>query len=110
MRSYLIDEISPSHMERVLDFLKKNAVTSNLDNLFWVHIPDDLLDRTQFQHRQCRPYAFAVEVDKDGVKLEFLIRSLKNMQCNCHGYGTKQQRDFIIKYAHNLIEQLDIKT
>ena len=39
MRAYLIDEISDSGMEKINGFLKKNAITSNLDQLFWVPIP-----------------------------------------------------------------------
>ncbi len=110
MRSYLIDEISPSHMEKIMTFLKENSAASHLEGLFWVHIPEDLLDRTQFQHRTCRPHAFAVEVGENWVKLEFLIRSLNNMNCVCQGYGSKQQIDFIIRYAHNLIKHLGVKT
>jgi len=110
MRSYLIDEISPADMEKVTGFLKKNVVVSNLDQIFWVKIPQDLLSETQFQHRDCQPHAFAVEVGHDWVKLEFLVRSLKNMRCTCPGYSTKQQRAFIINFAHNMIKELDIHT
>ncbi len=110
MRSYLIDEINTSDIEKITDFLKKNAASSNLDHLFWVNIPQDLLSETQFQHRHCRPHAFAVELGHDWVKLEFLVRSMKNMQCTCPGYGTKQQRDFIINFVHSMLAQLHINT
>ena len=110
MRSYLIDEISPSDIKKITDFLKKNAVASNLDQLFWVTIPNDILNETQFRHRDCQPHAFAVELGSDWIKLEFLVRSMKNMRCTCPGYGTRQQRDFIINFAHSMIERLDIHT
>jgi len=42
MRSYLIDEISPPDMKKVTEFLKENCAASNLDQLFWVKIPQDL--------------------------------------------------------------------
>ena len=110
MRSFLIDEISPHNIKKIIGFLKENSISSNIDQLFWVKIPQDLLSETQFQHRDCQPHAFAVEIGHDWVKLEFLVRSMKNMWCTCPGYGTKQQRDFIINFAHSMIAKLDITT
>jgi hypothetical protein len=110
MRSYLIDEVMKSDMEKVSAFLTENATKSNLDQIFWVKIPDDLLSEKQFQHLDCRPHAFAVELGSDWIKLEFLVRSLKHMRCDCPGYCTRQQQDFVINFAHNMIKQLDITT
>jgi len=110
MRSYLIDEISPPNIEKITDFLKENSASSSLEQLFWIKIPQDLLSSTQFQHRDCQPHAFAVELGRDWVKLEFLVRSLRNMRCTCPAYCTTQQRNFIINFAHSMIDQLDIHT
>ena len=110
MRSYLIDEIMSSDIEKIDAFLKKNAIPSNLEQLFWVKIPQDLLSETQFEHTDCHPHAFAVELGEDWVKLEFLIRSMKNMQCTCPGYCTEQQQRFIINFALGMLKQLDIGT
>lgn len=110
MRSYLIDEISSSDSEKINTFLKENATFSNINGLFWVNIPEDLLSGTQFQHKDCRPYAFAVELGEDWVKLEFLVRSMKNMQCTCSGYCTKPQQNFIINFALGMLEQLSVNT
>jgi hypothetical protein len=110
VRSYLIDEISPSDMEKIAGFLKSNSFSSKLDQLYWVKLSDDLLDENQFLHRDCQPHVFAVELGPNWVKLEFLIRSLKSMRCTCPGYASKRQMEFIIRFAHNMIEQLDIRT
>ena len=110
MRSYLIDEISPPALEKIGGFLNKNAISSNLDQIFWVQIPDDLLGATQFQHQNCQPYVFAVELGTDWIKLEFFVRSMKSMRCTCSDYCTTQQESYIISFAQSLIEQLDIKT
>jgi len=110
MRSYLVDEIVHSDLEKINNFLNKNAVKSNLDQIFWVRIPNDLLSDIQFQHRNCQPYVFAVELGSDWVKLEFFIRSQKSMRCTCSDYCTTQQGNYIIKFAQSIIEQLDIKT
>jgi len=110
MRAYLIDEIPHSDMEKITDFLQKNAINSNLDQIFWVRIPEDLLSGAQFSHHECRPFAFAVELGDDWVKLEFLIRSQPNIRCDCSGYCNAQQMDFVIKFAHNMLDRLKIRT
>ena len=110
MRSYMIDEINSSDIEKINAFLNENAVSSSLDQLFWVKIPQDLLSEIQFQHKDCQPHAFAVELGDDWVKLEFLIRSMKNMQCTCPAYCTEQQQKFIIKFALGMLEQLGVST
>ena len=110
MRSYLIDELRSSDIKKIDTFLDENAIRSNLDQLYWVKIPEDLLSGIQFEHRDCQPHAFAIELGEDWVKLEFLVRSMKNMQCTCPGYCTGQQQNFIINFALQMLEQLDIIT
>jgi len=110
MRTYLIDEISSSHMEDIIDFLKKNAIKSNLDQIFWVRLPEDLLSKTQFQHPSCKPHVFSVELGRDWIKLELFVRTLESMQCTCPGYCTPQQREFVINFADGMIERLGITT
>ncbi len=97
-------------MKKMRVFLQENASSSELDALFWVRLPQDLLSGIQYQHTACRPFVFAVELGEDWIKLEFFIRSLKGMRCSCQGYCTSQQRSFIISFAHRALENLDIKT
>jgi hypothetical protein len=110
MRAYLIDEINPSHMEKINGFLEKHAIKSHLDQVFWVQIPDDILSDTQIKHVACQPHVFSVELGPNCVKLEFFIRSLKNMACTCPGYCTAKQMEYVIRFAHNMIERLGIRT
>ena len=110
MRAYLIDEIPPSDIRRIDDFLKKNTIQSGMGEIFWVQIPDDILTAIQLQHRECSPHVFSVELGPDWVKMEFFVRSLKNMRCTCPGYCTSQQINFIINFANGMIEDLGIRT
>lgn len=110
MRAYIIDEISRSDMEKINSFLKETAIAANLDQIFWVPIPDDLLSDIQFKHSNCRPHVFAVELGSDWVKLEFFVRSLKTLQCTCPAYCSAQQRDYVIEFTHNMIENLGVRT
>jgi hypothetical protein len=110
MRAYLIDEIRVQEMEQVKEFLKQHAIRSSLDQIFWVRIPDDLLNETQYLHTLCRPHVFAVELGPDWIKLELFVRTLKSMRCDCPAYSTPIQRDYIFKFADGIIEQLKIRT
>lgn len=88
MRAYLIDEISASDMKKITLFLRENSSQSSLEAIFWVEIPEDLLAGIQFEHKDCRPYVFAMEKGDNWVKAEFFVRSLKNMRCACQTYCT----------------------
>jgi len=110
MRYYLIDEIAPQDMEKAMEFLGKNAMTSCLDSLFWVRLPDDLLSPEQYEHDRCRPYVFAVETGADWIKFELFIRTLNTMKCTCPTYCSTKQRDFVVNFADSMIEELAITT
>jgi hypothetical protein len=110
MRAYLIDELSSTGMEKISGFLTKNAIKSNLDEIFWIRIPEGLLSKTQLQHPDCRPHVFAAELGPDWIKLEFFVRSSKNMQCTCQGYCTSKQIAYVTEFAADMIKQLGIRT
>ena len=110
MRAYLIDEISASDMKKISLFLKQNTSQSSLDTIFWVEIPEDLLTGIQFEHENCRPHVFAIEKGDHWVKAEFFVRSLKTMRCDCQGYCSPQQLEFILNFVHHMIGTLNIKT
>ena len=110
MKYYIIDEISSSHMEKVEDYLKKNAVVSKIAKVFWVELPKDILTGTQYSHEDCSPHVFAIELFDNSIKLELFIRSLKGLSCECQTYSSQQQRDFIINFTENMINNLGIRT
>ncbi len=110
MRAYLINEIDAFGMEKIHAYLKKVAISSNLEKVYWSRIPEDLLDETQVKHRDCRPHVFAVELGRDWVKLECFLRSLKGMQCTCQGYCSEPQSLYIIRFAREMMDRLGIET
>jgi len=110
MRYYLIDEISRADIDKINDFLNHSAMRSELEKLFWIKIPRDLLSEVQYQHVQCGPHVFAVELGNDWIKIEFFIRNLMDLQCTCQDYCTSQQKDFLMNFAQKMIEDLGIKT
>jgi len=110
MKAYFLDEIASEDMNKITEFLKGNAFRSTMEQIFWVKFPEDLLSPLQFQHTACQPHVFAVEVGSTWVKLEFLVRSLETMKCDCAAYCTDLQRDYIINFADRMLDQLDIGT
>jgi hypothetical protein len=110
MRQYQLDEIARMDIPRVREYLNQHAVASSLDGIWWVDLPEDLLNPEQFSHPDCRPFRFAVELGDDFVRFEFLIRSRATMRCSCIGYATRQQRDFILAFADRLVEGLALRT
>lgn len=97
-------------MQKMRSFLQENASSSEFDSLFWGRFPQDVLSDIQFQHTECQPFVFAIELGDDWIKLEFFVRSLTGMRCSCQGYCTSQQRSFIMNFAHSVLENLDIRT
>jgi hypothetical protein len=110
MRQYQLDEIAKPDIPRIREYLNAHAEASRLNDIWWVDVPEDLLSPEQFEHRDCRPFRFAVELGDDFVRLEFLIRSQQTMRCACIGYATRQQRDFILAFADRLVEELNLRT
>ncbi len=110
MKAYFLDEITSGDLEKVTRFLTDNASRSTMAQVFWVLFPEDLLSPLQFQHTACKPHAFSVELGSDWIKLEFLVRSLQTLKCDCTAYCTDRQRNHIINFADRMLEQLDIAT
>ena len=110
MRAYMIDEIASDDIEKIRSFLGNNSISSNLEGIFWIRIPSDILTEIQLEHQNCQPHITAAEVGRDWLKLEFFVRSLTNMNCACAGYCNPEQKEFIINFAEAMIEQLAITT
>lgn len=110
MRQYVLDEISRADISRVQDYLDDHATRSGLQGIWWVDLRDDLLDETQYAHDECKPFRFAIELGKNFVKFEFLIRSGQTMRCPCIGYANRQQREFIMRFADHMVEELNLRT
>lgn len=110
MRQYLLDEIRQQEMVAIRFYLKERTTPSALDEIFWLEIPKDLLSPVQWEHHDCGPHYLAIEVGKDFLKFEFLVRSQKRFRCDCIEYATASQEDFLMAFARRLIQDLDLNT
>jgi len=108
VRQYVIDELGKDAVDRVLDYLEKHCEKSDLNNLFWLRMPDDMLSSEQYTHRDCQPHCSGIEVGDRFVSFEMLVRSRTSLKCSCIAYATPQQRQFILSFVDRLLEETGI--
>lgn len=97
-------------MRKIRGYLLEHARPSEIEDLFWLEIPGDLLSATQIDHGDCRPHVFAVEVGESWVKAEVFVRSMQTMRCDCQQYGTEEQIHYLIRWMQSMIGELRIQT
>lgn len=109
MKQYVFDQLRESDYMKILEFLGKNAQESVFDDIFWIELPQGLYNDTQKEHSNCRPFRFAVNLTRNRVEFELLIRTPQVIRCACIGYADQKQRDYILAYADKMLEDLGIK-
>lgn len=109
MKQYVIDQLRPSDHRQILDFLDRTAERTALDGIYWVDLPEELCEPVQREHSRCWPHYFAVNLEFDQVAFELLIRSKQVLRCNCIAYATPRQREFILRFADDMLEELNIR-
>ncbi len=109
MRQLLIDEIPRRQMEEIEVYLKEKTVSSAMERIFWLEIPERLLSPVQEGHKTCGPHYLAIETGKDFIKLEFLVRCRERLRCDCVQYATPRQETYLMDFAQALIQALDLK-
>jgi hypothetical protein len=110
MKQYLIDEIARADLPRIKNYLNDRAKTSGLEGIWWVELGQEQLAAAQAAHPECQPHCFAVELGRNFLKFEFLIRSRQTMRCSCIGFATPSQREWIMNFADTLVADLELKT
>jgi hypothetical protein len=110
MQQYVLDEIARPDLARIKAYLNDQAKPAGLDGIWWVELAPEQLSDTQKAHPDCQPHCFAVELGKNFLKFEFLIRSRRTMRCTCIGYASRPQRDVIMAFADRLVSELELKT
>jgi hypothetical protein len=110
MKQYILDEIARPDLARIKTYLDEKAKPAGLEGIWWVELGKEQLSEAQRAHPDCQPHCFAVELGRNLIKFEFLIRSRQTMRCSCIGYATRPQRDWIMDFADRLVADLDLRT
>jgi len=104
MRQYLIDDLSREERDNITNYLKRKSRPAAMGGLFWIDVPEDLLNEEQRGHlEKCGPYSFAAEVTEKSVAFEFLLRNNSNLHCSCIAYATREQRDFLLDFVDQML-------
>ena len=109
MRQIVIDELSPMEKDNIDSFLKRNLKQGLMIGLYWLPIPADLLSPTQQEHSGCGPYHMGIEVERDKVRFELLVRSETNLHCTCIAYATAKQRQYVFDFIDRMLEEEHIR-
>lgn len=109
MRSYFLDELYPEHLALLAQALAEKGMSGSLDGLFFLPVPEELLDAEQVEHMaECGPYALALEVGDEWARLEFLVRARGKLRCSCVRYANAGQRAYAMDWLDTLLRGLDI--
>ncbi len=109
MRSYYIDELTAEDIECIEARLTEKGFKGPIDGLYYIPFPMEMLNDEQQQHfPECGPYILALEIGKDWIKLELLIRGKGKLRCSCISYCTPEQRHQMIDFLDSFIHELDI--
>jgi len=109
MRQLLIDDLTHLERDNLEHYLKRTLGTGPLEGMFWLTLPDDMLGEAQRDHGGCGPFHFGVELSKDKLSFELLIRSQSNLHCSCICYASKAQRDFLFRFVDTMLAEEQIR-
>ncbi len=81
---------------------------AEFDGLYWLTLDEAMYAGSQISHTDCQPYYFALELLSDRLICELLVRTNKQMRCQCIQYATESQRNWLIKAVDALFDRLEI--
>ena len=108
MKQYLIDGLRLNDYRKLKRYLDKNLESSPLGGIYWLPIDNRILTPLQGNHVSCHPHLFALVLEETFLAGEFLVRIKQNIKCDCMGYATKEQRDWLMDQMDAILETLGI--
>jgi len=101
----VIDELSPMELDNIDSYLKRTLKRGPMIGLYWLEFPDDLLSEAQQGHEEHGPFHVAVEVTRDSIKFELLVRSQTNLHCSCIAHASAVQRQFVLDFVDRMLDK-----
>lgn len=114
MRSLLFDELRATEVEAVTGYLDREAQASGLEGLYWLALPEDLWNESQFKGLKEEPalaengFRLAIEVGPDWLRLELLVRS-DSLHNTGGGQADENQVIFALNWADEMAEELGLR-
>jgi hypothetical protein len=109
MKQYVIDGINLKDYHKLKEYLGKHLEAAPLEGIYWLELEQNILTPIQAAHESCGPHVFALMLENDYLSCELLVRIKTNIKCDCMGYATKKQRDWLIDQTDAILEKLSIR-
>lgn len=109
MRQYVIDELSFLERDNLDSYLKRTLTKGPMEGLYWLILPEDLYSTSQQGHEDCAPFYLGVEIERERLKFELLVRSNSTLHCDCIAHATAQQRQFVLDFVDKMLEEEKIR-
>lgn len=113
MRTYLLEDLIDKDYKTIIDAFDELGFKGPIEGIYYIPMPKELLQQEQLDHLdECGPYFMALEgieqFDDNKFKLELLVRAKTKIRCSCVSYATPKQREHIIEYLDQFIEELEV--
>ncbi len=109
MRSYLVEGLEQEQLKKLDDLLSQMQLNGSMLGLFWLPIPATMHTSLQDEHvKECGPYVMGLEIKRDAVQLEFLVRARNALHCHCVAYASPELQMHMMRYVEELFTKLNI--
>lgn len=105
----MIDGLRLNDHKTLKDYLDEHLDASPLGGIYWLKLDKDILTPLQKSHEDCYPHYFALMLEETYLSCEFLVRIKQNIKCDCMGYATKVQREWLMDQADAILDKLNIQ-
>jgi hypothetical protein len=106
MKQYVIDQLRPNDYFKIKAYLDMNLRLSGIPDIYWLILPQDMLEGNQAEHADCQPLYFALELSQSALSCELLVRTLSHVRCDCMRYASLAQRNWLIQTIDDICDQL----
>ena len=108
MKQYVIDGFSLQDYHALKKYFDVNLETASVEGIYWLELDQKILSPIQSDHDACGPHVFGLMLESTYLSCELLVRIKTNIKCDCMGYATKEQRDWLIDQTDAILEKLAI--
>ncbi|MFV0420697.1 hypothetical protein [Oleidesulfovibrio sp.] len=110
MKLYVIEDLTEEDIKAVTTRLKAMELGAGLDGLYWLPVPEQHLNEVQQGHqKKCGPFAMALEVLEDSMRMELLVRARNMLRCECIAYAPPALQTHMTGYMDSLLSELGIQ-
>lgn len=109
MKQYVIDELRIEDYEKIRTYLDEHLGPCGIDGLYWLPLDSSILNKTQAEHSECRPFYFVIELEPARLSCELLVRTRSRIRCDCMGYATDRQFLWLVRRTDSMLDRLAIK-